>query len=104
MVAKWLTPEEVADELRLHKRTVYNLLRSGELKGAKVGRVWRINRADLEAYLDPNGRNGDDADEEYDDEPLSAEDWAAIREGIDAIRRGDTVTLEEYDRERQQRR
>lgn len=90
-MAKWLTPEEVADELRLHKRTVYNLLRSGELKGAKVGRVWRINRADLEAYLDPNGRNGDD------EEGLSPEDWVAVKRGLEDVRAGRYVTLEEYE-------
>jgi hypothetical protein len=32
---------------------------------------------------------------EYDDEPLSDEDWAAIREGKEAISRGEFVTLEE---------
>ena len=32
---------------------------------------------------------------EYDDEPLSDEDWAAIREGREAIARGEFVTLEE---------
>jgi excisionase family DNA binding protein len=99
-----LTPEQVAQRLQVTERTVYKWLSEGRLKGTKLGRLWRIRPEDLEAYLDPNGRNGDDADEEYDDEPLSAEDWAAIREGIDAIRRGDTVTLEEYDRERQQSR
>lgn len=32
---------------------------------------------------------------EYDEEPLSEEDWAAIREGQEAIARGEFVTLEE---------
>ena len=32
---------------------------------------------------------------ESDDEPLSDEDWAAIREGKEAIARGEFVTLEE---------
>jgi predicted transcriptional regulator len=32
---------------------------------------------------------------EYDDEPLSDEDWAAIREGREAIARGEFVTLED---------
>jgi hypothetical protein len=38
-------------------------------------------------------------DEGYDDEPLSAEDWAAIREGKEAIRRGEFISLEELERE-----
>ncbi len=32
---------------------------------------------------------------EYDEEPLSDADWAAIREGKEAIARGEFVTLEE---------
>ena len=32
---------------------------------------------------------------ESDDEPISNEDWAAIREGREAIARGEFVTLEE---------
>lgn len=32
---------------------------------------------------------------EADDEPLSDEEWAAIREGREAIARGEFVTLEE---------
>jgi predicted transcriptional regulator len=32
---------------------------------------------------------------EYDEDPLSNEDWAAIREGQEAIARGEFVTLEE---------
>ena len=32
---------------------------------------------------------------EYDTEPLSDEDWAAIREGQAAIARGEFVTLED---------
>ena len=38
-------------------------------------------------------------DEGYDDEPLSAEDWAAIREGKEAIRRGEFISLEELEKE-----
>lgn len=38
-------------------------------------------------------------DEAYDDEPLTAEDWAAIREGQEAIRRGDFISLEELEKE-----
>jgi hypothetical protein len=38
-------------------------------------------------------------DEGYDDEPLTAEDWAAIREGQEAIRRGEFISLEELEKE-----
>ncbi len=38
-------------------------------------------------------------DEGYDDEPLTAEDWAAIRQGKEEIRRGEYVTMEELEKE-----
>ncbi len=38
-------------------------------------------------------------DQAYDDEPLTPEDWAAIQEGREAIRRGEFITLEELEKE-----
>ena len=40
--------EDVAAKiLKVNVRTVTNLIRSGELEGVKVGRVWRIRESDL---------------------------------------------------------
>jgi excisionase family DNA binding protein len=41
----------VADYLGVTERTVYNKVRSGELPAVKVGRLWRVRRVDLEAWL-----------------------------------------------------
>ena len=38
--------------------------------------------------------------EEYDQEPFSAEDLAAIQEGEEAFKRGEFISLEEYEKER----
>ena len=38
--------------------------------------------------------------EEYDEEPFSAEDLAAIKEGEEACERGEFISLEEYEKER----
>lgn len=46
-----LTCEEAATYLRLHPRTVGRMLQEGRLPGVKVGRQWRIRRADLDAFL-----------------------------------------------------
>ena len=46
-----LTCEEAAAHLRVACQTVYRLLRGGGLPGVKVGRQWRVRRADLDAYL-----------------------------------------------------
>jgi excisionase family DNA binding protein len=49
---KLLSIEEVAEILGLEYKTIYRLIRSGELPAARVGRVYRVDRADLEAYLE----------------------------------------------------
>lgn len=38
--------------------------------------------------------------EEYDEEPFSAEDLAAIKEGEEAFKRGEFISMEEYEKER----
>jgi hypothetical protein len=38
--------------------------------------------------------------EEYDDEPFSTEDLAAIQEGEEALKRGEFISLEDYEKER----
>ncbi len=43
-----LTPEEAAAYLRVNPQTVYRLLRAGKCPGVKIGRQWRIRRADLD--------------------------------------------------------
>ena len=45
---QFLTPEEVADLLRVSRRTVYNWLRAGQLPAIRIGKVWRIRREDLD--------------------------------------------------------
>ena len=44
------TPEEIADKLKMSRSTVYRWLRNGELKSFKAGKLWRVTRADLEAF------------------------------------------------------
>lgn len=43
----YMTPEQVAETLQIDRRTVYNKLKSGELKGTKLGDSWRIKSEDL---------------------------------------------------------
>jgi len=45
-----LTPQEVADTLRIAKNTVYELVKRGELRAYKVGNKFRFNAKDVEAY------------------------------------------------------
>jgi excisionase family DNA binding protein len=46
-----LTPEAAAEKLAVSVKTVKNLLRSGKLRGVKVGNLWRLQEEALEEYL-----------------------------------------------------
>lgn len=46
-----LTLKEVARYLHVVPLTVYRMIDRGDLPAVKVGRVWRIRKQDLEAYL-----------------------------------------------------
>ena len=45
-----LTPQEVADILKIAKNTVYELIKRGELSAYKVGKKIRIEAGEIEAY------------------------------------------------------
>jgi excisionase family DNA binding protein len=49
----YLSAEEVARRLRVSRRTVYQWLRLGRLRGLRTGKAWRIRQEDLEAFLLP---------------------------------------------------
>lgn len=51
MNEKILTPQEVADILKIKKNTVYEMIKRGELKATKMGKQLRILEADVNAYL-----------------------------------------------------
>ncbi len=43
--------KEAAERLNVNKLTVIRAIKAGKLPAAKVGRFWRIEPADLEAYI-----------------------------------------------------
>ena len=45
------TVGEVAEILRVSIDAIYDMLRSGELVGQKVGRAWRIEESELKRYM-----------------------------------------------------
>lgn len=49
MDEKMYSVEEVADHLGLHVRTVRGYIRAGRLKAVRIGKQYRVARADLEA-------------------------------------------------------
>ncbi|HET6946260.1 MAG TPA: helix-turn-helix domain-containing protein [bacterium] len=46
-----LTVEQAAEYLQIHKVTIYKYIRAGVLPAAKLGKVYRIYRRDLEALI-----------------------------------------------------
>jgi len=47
--------EQITKELGVHRNTVENWLHSGNLKGVKAGKLWRISTEALDEFL----KNGD---------------------------------------------
>ncbi|MGH9274975.1 MAG: helix-turn-helix domain-containing protein [Acidimicrobiales bacterium] len=49
--SRFLTPAEVAELLRVSSMTVYRLIKSGELRAARIGKSYRISEDDIDTYL-----------------------------------------------------
>jgi putative molybdopterin biosynthesis protein len=54
MESNLLTAEDVAQQLRIKKYTVYELIKRGELPSSKVGKQMRISQVDIDLYLQAN--------------------------------------------------
>ena len=52
---EYLTPQDIADTLKISVQKVRNMVRAGELPAIKVGRQWRVRKADFEKYLEGDG-------------------------------------------------
>ncbi len=59
----FLTPQEVSDLLRVSVYTVRRWIKQGILPAYKVGRGWRIQESDLDAWLGDNRLNAATGDE-----------------------------------------
>lgn len=70
---RFLKVEEVADELAVSRAQVYSLLRGGDLPAIQIGpkRVWRIERAKLEEYIERQYRATREAIERGDVPPAA---------------------------------
>ena len=49
-----LTSEQAAAVLQLTRRTITNMLDRGDLRGVRVGKEWRISRAELVRFVEPD--------------------------------------------------
>lgn len=46
-----MTLEEIADYLRVTEKTIYRLLKQGNIPAMRVGRVWRFDREKIDTWL-----------------------------------------------------
>lgn len=51
MTNEYLTIKQVGDTLHIHRNTVESYLRSGKLKGYKMGKLWRVLRTDVDKFV-----------------------------------------------------
>ena len=52
MAEKVFTTVEAAEHLRLKVTTIRKYVKSGKIRGVKIGNDWRILDSDLQEYLD----------------------------------------------------
>ena len=50
--ATYITPEEIAAELRVSVSVVSAWLRKGMIRGVKVGKYWRVRPEDYRSFID----------------------------------------------------
>lgn len=56
MEFKYFTVTEAATILKVAPNTIRDWLKSGKLKGSKIGRLWRIHEADLDDFILKGGK------------------------------------------------
>ena len=49
---EFLTVSEVAKRLKLHPETIARYIRQGELPALKFGRVWRMEKKEIDKFIE----------------------------------------------------
>ena len=48
---KFYSPDDIANMLRITRRTVYTYMKAGKLHAVKIGKYWHISQESLDAFL-----------------------------------------------------
>lgn len=56
----YMSPKEVSSMLRIALPTVYYYLRKGDIPSTRLGKLYRVNRADVLAFMESNRTAGRD--------------------------------------------
>ena len=59
-VDRFMTLNETADYLNLHKRTVYKWARAGTIPASKLGGIWRFRKSEIDAWVQRHKNVRDD--------------------------------------------
>lgn len=96
-----LTTKEIAEKLKINLKTVDKWLRTGFLKGAKLGKLWRVRETDFEEFMNNKFENAENKPvllEPIKEGDLTEEDIRDIEEARKEIKEGKTITLDELKR------
>jgi excisionase family DNA binding protein len=68
--AKVITVGELAKYLRVHRSTIYRLLKKGQLPGFKIGSDWRFSRAAIDKWRIQHGATLDEIPQQEEAETI----------------------------------
>jgi excisionase family DNA binding protein len=57
---EYFSPQEIAEKFNIKPRTVAAWIRQGKLKAIKLGDLWRVHKADLEAFIKTSQAKNDE--------------------------------------------
>lgn len=57
MTDRWLSVEDIAEHLGVSKDTVYAWIARRQMPAHKVGRLWKFQRAEVDAWVKAGGAN-----------------------------------------------
>lgn len=59
MTDRWLSVDEIAEHLGVSKDTVYSWISKRSMPAHKVGRLWKFQKADVDAWVKAGGASDD---------------------------------------------
>ncbi|KJC24328.1 helix-turn-helix domain-containing protein [Pseudomonas aeruginosa] len=63
MTDRWLSVEEIGEHLGVSKDTVYAWIGKRHMPAHKVGRLWKFQKAEVDAWVKAGGASDDAASE-----------------------------------------
>jgi excisionase family DNA binding protein len=57
MTDRWLSVEDIAEHLGVSKDTIYAWITKRQMPAHKVGRLWKFQRVEIDAWVKAGGAN-----------------------------------------------